>query len=55
MLPPRETIAAQVRAALAEDVGTGDRTAALIPADAIGRAHVLSREAAVLSGTPWVD
>jgi nicotinate-nucleotide pyrophosphorylase (carboxylating) len=55
MLPPRETIAAQVRAALAEDVGTGDRTAALIPADASGRAHVLSREAAVLSGTPWVD
>jgi nicotinate-nucleotide pyrophosphorylase (carboxylating) len=55
MLPPRETIAAQVRAALTEDVGTGDRTAALIPADAIGRAHVLSREAAVLSGTPWVD
>jgi nicotinate-nucleotide pyrophosphorylase (carboxylating) len=55
MLPPRETIAAQVRAALTEDVGTGDRTAALIPADAIARAHVLSREAAVLSGTPWVD
>ena len=55
MLPPRETIAAQVRAALAEDVGTGDRTAALIPADAIGRAHVVCREAAVLSGTPWVD
>ena len=55
MLPPRETIAAQVRAALAEDVGAGDRTAALIPADALGRAHVLSREAAVLSGTAWVD
>ena len=55
MLPPRETIAAQVRAALAEDIGTGDRTAAHIPADAIGRAHVVCREAAVLSGTPWVD
>jgi len=55
MLPPRETIAAQVRAALAEDVGTGDRTAALIPADATGRAHVVCREAAVLSGTAWVD
>ena len=55
MLPPRETITAQVRVALAEDVGTGDRTAALIPADAVGRAHILSREAAVLSGTPWVD
>ena len=55
MLPPHEAIAAQVRAALAEDVGTGDRTAALIPADALGRAHVISREAAVLSGAPWVD
>jgi len=55
MLPPPESIAAQVRVALAEDVGTGDRTAALIPADAVGRAHILSREAAVLSGTPWVD
>jgi nicotinate-nucleotide pyrophosphorylase (carboxylating) len=55
MLPPRETIAEQVRAALAEDVGTGDRTAALIPADATGGAHVVSREAAVLCGTAWVD
>ena len=55
MLPPHEAIAAQVRAALAEDVGAGDRTAALIPADALGRAHVVSREAAVLSGTAWVD
>ncbi len=55
MLPPKETIAAQVRTALAEDVGSGDQTAALIPADAVGRAHVVSREAAVLSGTPWVD
>lgn len=55
MLPPHEAIAAQVRAALAEDVGTGDRTAALIPADASGRARVLSREAAVLCGTAWAD
>ena len=55
MLPPPETIAAQVRAALAEDVGPGDRTAALIPADAVACANILSREAAVLSGAPWVD
>jgi nicotinate-nucleotide pyrophosphorylase (carboxylating) len=55
MLPPHDAIAAQVRAALAEDVGAGDRTAALIPADATGRAHVVSREAAVLCGTAWVD
>jgi nicotinate-nucleotide pyrophosphorylase (carboxylating) len=55
MLPPHDAIAAQVRAALAEDVGTGDRTAALIPAGALGCAHVVSREAAVLSGALWFD
>ncbi len=55
MLPSADAIASQVRAALAEDVGTGDRTAALIPAEAVGRAHVTSREAAVLCGTAWVD
>ena len=55
MLPPEETIAAQVRAALAEDVGPGDRTAALIPATAVATAHIISREPAVLSGRAWVD
>jgi len=55
MLPPPESIAEQVRAALAEDVGPGDCTAALIPAAAGARAHILSREAAVLCGTAWVD
>jgi len=55
MLPPPESIAEQVRAALAEDVGPGDCTAALIPAAAAARAHILSREAAVLCGTAWVD
>lgn len=48
-------LAAQVRAALAEDVGSGDLTAALIPADAHAGAKVISRETAVLCGTAWFD
>lgn len=44
-----------VRRALAEDIGTGDLTAALIPDDAISEAHVISREEAVLCGTAWFD
>jgi nicotinate-nucleotide pyrophosphorylase (carboxylating) len=38
---------------LREDVGDGDRTAALIPADTLLETRVISREAAVLSGSPW--
>lgn len=48
-------IADTVRRALAEDIGTGDLTAALIPADARGAALVITREAAVLCGTAWFD
>jgi len=44
-----------VRRALAEDIGPGDLTAALIPDDAISEAHVISREEAVLCGTAWFD
>jgi len=41
--------------ALAEDLGDGDLTAALIPRDRIGRARLVSREPAVLCGRPWFD
>lgn len=44
-----------VRIALAEDVGTGDITAQLIPANKQVRARVITRENAVLAGTAWVD
>ena len=44
-----------VRRALAEDVGPGDLTAALIPADARAEAQVITREDAVLCGTAWFD
>lgn len=49
------SLEADVRRALAEDVGTGDITAQLIPADRPARARVITREAAVICGTAWVD
>jgi len=54
-LPSPELIREQVRLALAEDLGDGDRTAELIPVDVVGVAHVICREAAVLCGTAWFD
>ena len=50
-----EDIASQVLAALAEDVGPGDLTAGLIPAEATAQATVICREAAVICGRPWFD
>jgi nicotinate-nucleotide pyrophosphorylase (carboxylating) len=44
-----------VARALDEDVGSGDRTALLIPATHTARARVISREAAVIAGRPWFD
>ena len=41
--------------ALAEDVGTGDLTAALIDPDRQARAQVLARESAVVCGSAWVQ
>jgi len=51
--PPPEAVAADVERALQEDVGDGDCTAALIPAGTVLETRVISREAAVLSGSPW--
>ena len=44
----------QVARALAEDIGAGDLTAALIPADRPGRAAVITRERAIVCGIPYV-
>ena len=44
-----------VALALAEDVGGGDLTAALILQDAQAEATVISRESAVLCGVAWFD
>ncbi len=55
MQTPPADLAATVAAALAEDIGSGDLTAALIPADRQGRARIITREAAVFAGRPYVD
>lgn len=44
-----------MRRALAEDVGSGDLTAALVPAARRARATVVAREACVLCGSAWFD
>lgn len=48
-------IAAQVRAALQEDVGSGDLTAQLIDASREARATLISREPAIMCGRAWAD
>jgi nicotinate-nucleotide pyrophosphorylase (carboxylating) len=48
-------LARQVAAALAEDIGAGDLTAALIPAERSGHATVITREAAIICGIPYVE
>ncbi len=55
MLISDDIIQQQAAAALAEDIKTGDLTAALIPAEQISEAHVISRESAVLCGTAWFE
>jgi nicotinate-nucleotide pyrophosphorylase (carboxylating) len=50
-----ELARADAARALAEDVGAGDLTAALVPAQRRARARVLARQAAVICGRPWVD
>jgi nicotinate-nucleotide pyrophosphorylase (carboxylating) len=51
--PLAPEIARNVDAALAEDVGAGDLTAALVPGERAVTARVVSREAGVLCGTAW--
>lgn len=56
-LPPYLTLGdvqAQVRAALAEDMGDGDLTAALIPAGTTATARIISRQPAVICGCLWL-
>lgn len=54
-LPLAPEIARDVAAALAEDVGAGDLTASLIPADRRGLATVIAREPAVMCGRAWFE
>ena len=49
------SITEEVRRALLEDIGSGDITAALIPAERQAQATIISREPAILCGTAWAD
>ena len=52
--PDPSVVAADVARALAEDLGSGDVTAALLP-DTTDDAYLLCKEAAVVCGRPWFD
>ncbi|TAL56532.1 carboxylating nicotinate-nucleotide diphosphorylase [Pandoraea sp.] len=52
--PLADALDRNVDSALAEDVGSGDLTGLLVPADEIGKARIIVRDAAVLCGAPWL-
>jgi nicotinate-nucleotide pyrophosphorylase (carboxylating) len=54
MIKP-QGIAETVARALAEDVGTGDLSAALIPTETTAHARVISRQPAIIAGSPWFN
>jgi nicotinate-nucleotide pyrophosphorylase (carboxylating) len=54
-LIPAAQVQDDVRRALAEDVGSGDVTASLVPTGQRVTATIICREQAVLCGRPWVD
>ena len=47
-------VADNVRAAIAEDIGSGDITARLVPASSRARARVITRQDGIFCGRPWV-
>lgn len=51
--PEAALILADVRRALAEDLGPGDATADLLPVNATAQAYVITRETAILCGQNW--
>ncbi|MCP4406525.1 MAG: carboxylating nicotinate-nucleotide diphosphorylase [Gammaproteobacteria bacterium] len=52
---PIEDISTQIAAALAEDLGSGDITADLIPESVAASARVISRDSAVICGCAWFN
>ena len=50
-----DVISGNVRTALAEDVGSGDLSAQLVPAAQTARARVITRERAIVCGQAWVN
>jgi nicotinate-nucleotide pyrophosphorylase (carboxylating) len=53
--PDTASIASDVERAFTEDLGRGDATASLLPADAIASAQLTCREDVVIAGIPWFD
>ncbi|HWT15034.1 MAG TPA: nicotinate-nucleotide diphosphorylase, partial [Patescibacteria group bacterium] len=53
--PARSVIEADVRRALAEDLGDGDLTARLLPPGQRAEAEIITREDMVLCGRDWAD
>ncbi|WP_417501954.1 carboxylating nicotinate-nucleotide diphosphorylase [Marinobacter sp.] len=51
----RQSLIETVAASLREDIGDGDITAQLIPADKQASGHVITREHATIAGRAWVD
>jgi nicotinate-nucleotide pyrophosphorylase (carboxylating) len=49
------TIVANVTTALQEDLGSGDKTAGLVPESTTASAIIICREPMTLAGQPWVD
>jgi nicotinate-nucleotide pyrophosphorylase (carboxylating) len=54
-VPVPSDLSRHVADALAEDIGSGDLTADLIPLERLGRATVITREPAVICGIPYVE
>jgi len=50
-----QDLEANVRSALQEDIGSGDISVSLIPAEERAVAQVICRETAVICGQPWVN
>jgi nicotinate-nucleotide pyrophosphorylase (carboxylating) len=58
MIPPellRQTRIETVAQSLREDIGNGDVSAELIPADKQAKGQVITRETATMAGREWVD
>lgn len=51
----KAALAANVAAALVEDIGSGDISAQLIPAERQATARVITRDNMIMAGKPWVN
>ncbi|HNV84697.1 MAG TPA: carboxylating nicotinate-nucleotide diphosphorylase [Arenimonas sp.] len=52
--PDQKIIDENIRAAIAEDIASGDVTAALLP-DYVSEGYVLCKEKCIVAGRPWFD